>query len=76
MMASFTRIVRFKDPLGRILYGEAPENDSFIGQKVSTYDGSNPWDPNLILTGQTAEIAAVREKLHIKPSLMRDSETT
>lgn len=76
MMASFTRLVRFKDPLGRILYGEAPEIDNFIGQTVSTYDGSNPWDPNLKLTGQTAEIAEVREELHINPSLMRDCETT
>lgn len=74
MLASFTRLVRFKDPLGRILYGEAPENDNFIGQTVSTYDGSNPWDPNLKLTGKTAEIAEVRR--NSTASLTRDIETT
>lgn len=74
MMASFTRLVRFKDPLGRTLYGEAPDNDNFIGQTVPIYDGSNPWDPSLKLTGQTAEIVEVRR--NCIASLTRDDETT
>lgn len=64
MAACFTRLVRFKDPLGQILYGEAPENDILVGQTVPTYSGSNPWDPNLKATGQMATVAEVCDILH------------
>lgn len=73
-MACFTRLVRFRDPSGQILYGEAPQDATLVGQTVLTYSGSNPWDPDLKATGQTAEVAEVCGYLHKKqPS--QDSET-
>lgn len=62
MKPIFHRIIRFRDPKGQRVYGEAPRGDDFLGQIVSVYEGSSPWDPNLkaILVGQRAEITEVR----------------
>lgn len=62
MKPVFNRIIRFRDPKGQVWYGEAPQGDDFLGQMVSVYDGSSPWDPSLKATGQRAEITEVREQ--------------
>lgn len=60
MKPVFNRIIRFRDPKGQHLNGEAPRGDDFLGQMVPVYEGSSPWDPNLKATGQRAEITEVR----------------
>lgn len=62
MKPIFNRIIRFRDPEGQRLYGEAPRGDDFVGQMVPVYDGSSPWDPDLKATEQHAEIIEVRKQ--------------
>jgi hypothetical protein len=61
MKTSFERLIRFRDPAGRVLYGEGPVGDTYIGKRTRLYSGSLPWD--LQPTDETAEIAEVRESL-------------
>lgn len=57
MMTPFTRLIRFKDTAGRILYGEGPANNPCTGQRVIVYSGKVPWE--LQRTDETAEVAEV-----------------
>ncbi|KAF4943072.1 hypothetical protein FGADI_13598 [Fusarium gaditjirri] len=43
MKTNFQRLVRFRDPQGRTLYGEAPPSGELVGQEVAVYNGGNPW---------------------------------
>lgn len=62
MKTSFERLIRFRDTAGRVLYGEGPVGDIYIGKRTRLYSGSLPWD--LQPTDETAEIAEVRETSH------------
>ncbi|KAI9740330.1 MAG: hypothetical protein M1834_004909 [Cirrosporium novae-zelandiae] len=44
MKTSFNRLIRFKDPQGKVLYGEAPVDSDLVGKTVSVYTGDYPWD--------------------------------
>ncbi|KAM5358166.1 hypothetical protein ACJZ2D_015529 [Fusarium nematophilum] len=44
MKVPFQRLVRFRDPEGNILYGEAPPGTSLSGQRVPVYVGDHPWN--------------------------------
>ncbi|KAF5230910.1 hypothetical protein FANTH_13641 [Fusarium anthophilum] len=59
MKVAFKRLLRFKSPDGRILYGEAPAGDIYprASLVVPVYEGINPWD--LKVTEATAEVAEV-----------------
>ncbi|EXJ75076.1 uncharacterized protein A1O5_01772 [Cladophialophora psammophila CBS 110553] len=43
MKVPFQRLVRFEDPDGNILFGEAPAGDNLVGQQVAIYEGDKPW---------------------------------
>ena len=59
-MAPFKRLVRFKSSVGTIHFGETdvrdPSKESLVGTSVRVYNGSNPWDSELKLTEEKAEI--------------------
>lgn len=57
MQRPFARLVRFKDPHGKVLFGEAPAGDGIVGSKVAVFEGTVPWD--LQPTAQVGEIAEV-----------------
>lgn len=57
MAPIFQRLVRFRDPQGKIHYGEAPNKEELVGTQVPIYTGDAPW--NLGSTTQTAEITEV-----------------
>lgn len=59
MKTSFERLIRFRDPAGRVLYGEGPVSDAYIGKRTRLHSGNLPWD--LQSTDETAEIAEVQE---------------
>jgi hypothetical protein len=53
----FKRLIRFRDALGNISYGEAPESGKLVGRVVSLYAGEDPW--SLRKTDKSAEIVEV-----------------
>ncbi|KAL2785560.1 fumarylacetoacetate hydrolase family protein [Aspergillus keveii] len=57
MKTLFERLIRFRDPSGRILYGDGPVGDDYIGKRTRLYSGTLPWD--LQATDETGEIAEV-----------------
>lgn len=60
METVFERLIRFQDPTGEILFGEAPssvDGDDFVGQKALVYAGEQPW--LLKPTGEQREISKV-----------------
>ncbi|KAM5346077.1 hypothetical protein ACJ41O_009082 [Fusarium nematophilum] len=65
MKCNFKRLVRFEDPSGRILYGEAPPSGELVGQEAPVYEGGNPWD--LKAAGTTAKISKVLSPLPRAP---------
>ncbi|RSL58714.1 hypothetical protein CEP54_007604 [Fusarium duplospermum] len=67
MQTNFRRLVRFQDPRGRTLYGEAPPSGELIGQEVPVYAGDDPW--NLKAGGTTAKVAKVLRPLPRVPMI-------
>ncbi|KAI8648299.1 FAA-hydrolase domain-containing protein [Fusarium sp. Ph1] len=61
MKNNFERLVRFQDPSGRVLYGEAPSSGDPVGQEVPVYAGDDAWD--LMATATTAKISKVSSPL-------------
>lgn len=63
-MASFRKLLRFKNAAGQILYGEADHvsevtHDGLIGTSVPVYNGVDPWAANFGLTGSVDTVAEV-----------------
>ncbi|EXJ57736.1 uncharacterized protein A1O5_12526 [Cladophialophora psammophila CBS 110553] len=71
-MATFSRLVRFRNPAGQIFYGEVPGVDfvtqeSLQGSKVAVYKGETPFEDDFGLTGHQEEIAEVLAPLPYVP---------
>ncbi|KAJ3545768.1 hypothetical protein NM208_g2353 [Fusarium decemcellulare] len=71
-MATFGKLVRFKDRAGAAFYGEAEglpsiNEQGLIGSSVPIYAGESPWDPNFRLTSETKKIAEVLPPLSHVP---------
>ncbi|KAH0843314.1 hypothetical protein FOPE_08375 [Fonsecaea pedrosoi] len=69
-MTRFDRLVRFRDPQGRIQQGEAsniPWDSELVGKVVPLYTGIDPWDENFHLTEKTAMISQVLSPLPSVP---------
>lgn len=62
MPAKFTRLIRFEDAQGKVHYGEAGPDwqKDLRGQKVPTYDISDPWASEFPLTGKQVQVAKVK----------------
>ena len=63
-MAAFGKLIRFKNALGNVFYGEASAletvtTDALIGAMIPVYEGGEPWDPTFRLTEQRETIAMV-----------------
>ncbi|KAK5051554.1 hypothetical protein LTR84_003206 [Exophiala bonariae] len=69
-MNAFKYLLRFEDENGNIHYGEAggpgSEGD-FLQQKLKTYSGKTPWDPDFQLSDKTATIAKILSPLATTP---------
>ena len=61
MVATFSRLVRFRDPEGKVHYGEAGSDwqQDIHGQTIPTYSIDDPWAPDFPLTGVKAQVAKV-----------------
>lgn len=64
-MASFQRLLRFKNPQGTIFYGESPVDgtvtaEQLLGASVKVYNNSSPFDDDFTFSGQTEKVAEVR----------------
>ncbi|KAH8650769.1 fumarylacetoacetate hydrolase family protein [Ilyonectria robusta] len=71
-MATFGKLVRFKDRAGTAFYGEAEglpsiNKQGLIGSFVPVYASESPWDPNFRLTSETKRIAEVLPPLSHVP---------
>lgn len=64
---NFERLIRFVSTSGKIHFGEVPRDHPWdkdlVGIQVALYDGQSPWDENLKLNGQTAEVKDVLSPL-------------
>lgn len=61
-MASFDRLVRFRDAQGHVHQGEAsaiPWTENLVGKTVKVFSGSSPWDKDFRLTNEEATISEV-----------------
>ncbi|RSL96391.1 hypothetical protein CEP52_011484 [Fusarium oligoseptatum] len=71
-MATFGKLIRFKDAAGTAFYGEAEglpsiNKHGLVGSSVPVYAGESPWDPNFRLTAETKSIAEVLPPLSHVP---------
>jgi hypothetical protein len=64
-MSNFGYLLRFKNPSGKIWYGEAAAENvaqgSFVGSSVQVYNGNTPWDIDFQLVDHQETISEVRE---------------
>ncbi|KIW90827.1 uncharacterized protein Z519_08610 [Cladophialophora bantiana CBS 173.52] len=63
-MASFGKLLRFKNVSGQILYGEVKSldkitYDTIIGATVPVYDGEDPWAADFKLSGREETVSEV-----------------
>ena len=57
MKTVFNRLVRFKDPSGNISFGEASSESIKAGDKLTLYQGEEPW--SLVPTDQVGQVSEV-----------------
>lgn len=71
MAAKFTRLVRFADAEGKIYYGEAGSDwkADLVGRKLPTYDITDPWASEFVLTGHEMQVAKVGSPRYINPQI-------